>query len=294
VLIDPIYDETGELIGFAKITRDITERKQAEEELEEARAALAQSQKLQALGELTGGIAHDFNNLLTVIRGSAELLQRPRSPTRSAAAICPRSETADRATTLTNHLLAFGRRQALKPEVIERARLGRRAARRTGSASTRSTRTCRAPRSSARRRPAPARGAVDHPAGAQPPLLGQRCASAARLHDPREPQELVEPQALSHAAAPPARRRRGPRRGGGAGAAAAAAPDPPASPFRGGGSRCPSSAARPPAAEAERGGERLVHHLPACRRAPRGRGGRAARPCRRGASAARARGSRAG
>src|SRR5436305_482787 len=72
VLIDPIYDDTGALTGFAKITRDITEKKRAEEALEEARAALFQSQKLQALGELTGGIAHDFNNLITVVRGSAE------------------------------------------------------------------------------------------------------------------------------------------------------------------------------------------------------------------------------
>ena len=72
VVIDPILDEKGSLIGFAKITRDITEKKRAQEELEEARAALFQSQKLQALGELTGGIAHDFNNLMTVIRGASD------------------------------------------------------------------------------------------------------------------------------------------------------------------------------------------------------------------------------
>ncbi|HYI42160.1 MAG TPA: PAS domain S-box protein, partial [Sphingomicrobium sp.] len=78
VLIDPIFNEAGDHVGFAKVTRDITERKQAQEELEEARAALVQSQKLQALGELTGGIAHDFNNLMTVIGGSADfLLRRP-------------------------------------------------------------------------------------------------------------------------------------------------------------------------------------------------------------------------
>src|SRR5690349_5290343 len=74
-VIDPIRDEDGTLLGFAKITRDITERRAAQEELEQARAELFQAQKLQALGELTGGIAHDFNNLLTVIRGSAELLR---------------------------------------------------------------------------------------------------------------------------------------------------------------------------------------------------------------------------
>jgi PAS domain S-box-containing protein len=120
VLIDPIFDDAGALTGYAKVTRDITERKQAEEALEEARAALFQSQKLQALGELTGGIAHDFNNLLTVIRGSAELLQRPElGDEKRARYLASIVETADRATALTNHLLAFGRRQALKPEILD-------------------------------------------------------------------------------------------------------------------------------------------------------------------------------
>jgi PAS domain S-box-containing protein len=121
VLIDPIHDEAGNHIGFAKITRDVTDRKRAEDELEEARLALAQSQKLQALGELTGGIAHDFNNLMTVIAGSAELLlRRPDLPDakrqRYLEAI---AETTERATTLTSHLLAFGRRQPIRPEVID-------------------------------------------------------------------------------------------------------------------------------------------------------------------------------
>jgi PAS domain S-box-containing protein len=120
VLIDPIYDEDGTLKGYAKITRDISERKRAEEELEEARAALQQAQRLQALGELTGGIAHDFNNLLTVIRGSAELLQRPAlSDEKRDRYVASIIETSDRATALTNQLLAFGRRQALKPEVLQ-------------------------------------------------------------------------------------------------------------------------------------------------------------------------------
>jgi PAS domain S-box-containing protein len=121
VVIDPIYDETGRHVGFAKITRDVTERKRAQDEIEEARAAVAQSQKLQALGELTGGIAHDFNNLMTVIAGSTELLlKRPDMPEekkrRYLEAI---AETTKRATTLTSHLLAFGRRQPIRPEVID-------------------------------------------------------------------------------------------------------------------------------------------------------------------------------
>jgi len=120
VVIDPIYDERGKHVGFAKITRDITARHQAELELEEARAALFQSQKMQALGALTGGVAHDFNNLLTVIRGSAELLQRAELPedkrSRYLEAIV---DTADRASVLTSHLLAFGRRQSLHPKVTD-------------------------------------------------------------------------------------------------------------------------------------------------------------------------------
>jgi PAS domain S-box-containing protein len=120
VIIDPIRDEDGTHIGFAKITRDVTEQLRAREELEEARASLFQSQKLQAMGELTGGIAHDFNNLITVIRGSAELLRNaelgPDKRLRYLEAII---ETADRAATLTSQLLAFGRRQPLKPEAID-------------------------------------------------------------------------------------------------------------------------------------------------------------------------------
>ena len=85
VVLDPIFDESGKHVGFAKITRDITERKKAQEQLEEAQASLVQSQKLQALGELTGGIAHDFNNLMTVIAGSADfLLAEARSARREA------------------------------------------------------------------------------------------------------------------------------------------------------------------------------------------------------------------
>jgi PAS domain S-box-containing protein len=120
VVIDSIHDDEGRHVGFAKITRDVTDKKQAQIELEQARAALFQSQKLQALGELTGGIAHDFNNLMTVIRGSADLLRRGGlNEEKRAQYLDAIIQTSDRATVLTSHLLAFGRRQALRPEVID-------------------------------------------------------------------------------------------------------------------------------------------------------------------------------
>src|SRR6185312_4127943 len=76
VIIDPIRTPSGEIIGYAKITRDLTERKEAQEKLEKAREVSIQAQKLEAIGQLTGGIAHDFNNLLTAVLGSLELLRK--------------------------------------------------------------------------------------------------------------------------------------------------------------------------------------------------------------------------
>lgn len=97
----------------AELQVQMEERRKAEEQLRQAH-------KMQALGQLTGGIAHDFNNLLTVIQGSAEILCRPRldeaKRTRYAEAI---AQASDRAAALTSQLLAFGRRQALHPEVID-------------------------------------------------------------------------------------------------------------------------------------------------------------------------------
>jgi len=90
------------------------------EERAKAEDQLRQAQKMQALGQLTGGIAHDFNNLLTVIQGSADILQRPNlsdeKRSRFAAAI---AQTATRAASLTSQLLAFARRQPLRPETVD-------------------------------------------------------------------------------------------------------------------------------------------------------------------------------
>jgi PAS domain S-box-containing protein len=121
VLIDPIFDDHGNHVGFAKVTRDATERKQAQEQLEEARAALAQAQKLQALGELAGGIAHDFNNLMTVVVGSADFLRRrPDLPdAKRQQYVDAIHSTAMRATKLTDQLLAFSRRRPLQLEVLD-------------------------------------------------------------------------------------------------------------------------------------------------------------------------------
>jgi PAS domain S-box-containing protein len=120
VLIDPIHAETGALIGFAKVTRDLTERWHAQQEIERARETMAQAQKMEAVGRLTGGVAHDFNNLLTIIRSSADLLKLPDlSPEKRARYVEAISNTADRAAALTSQLLAFSRRQPLKPEVFD-------------------------------------------------------------------------------------------------------------------------------------------------------------------------------
>ena len=121
VLIDPIYDDEGQHVGFAKVTRDATDRKKAQEELEETRAALAQSQKLQALGELAGGVAHDFNNVMTVILGAADFLRRrPDLPREKRNQYVDAIyEAGTKATRLTDQLLAFGRRRPVRTEVVD-------------------------------------------------------------------------------------------------------------------------------------------------------------------------------
>ena len=120
VVIDPIRGEHGEVIGFAKVTRDVTERVEAQRQLEEAREALFQSQKMEALGQLTGGIAHDFNNLLMAVLGSLELLRKrlPFDPAYSTL-LENAIQGAQRGATLTQRMLAFARRQALKLEAVD-------------------------------------------------------------------------------------------------------------------------------------------------------------------------------
>ncbi len=122
VVIDAIRDEGGTLIGFAKITRDVTERKAAQEQLENARAALLQSQKMEAIGKLTGGVAHDFNNVLQVLRGNLELLDRRHGSERwSHERLAKAIDAVEQGANLASQLLAFGRRQALQPAVVNLA-----------------------------------------------------------------------------------------------------------------------------------------------------------------------------
>ncbi|HET9763885.1 MAG TPA: CHASE3 domain-containing protein, partial [Casimicrobiaceae bacterium] len=115
--ISPLRDASGEEIGFAKITRDVTRQREQQLALAEARAALAQSQKMDALGQLSGGIAHDFNNLLHVISNCVEVLQRRTTAsdadTRQLLDMVKRSAT--RGASLTQRMLAFSRRQPLQP-----------------------------------------------------------------------------------------------------------------------------------------------------------------------------------
>src|SRR6185503_6249316 len=113
VVINPIYDRDGGLLGFAKITRDISERRRGQEELQRAQEQLAQAQKMEGIGQLTGGVAHDFNNLLTVILGNLETAQRAATtnpnPDRLARALEHATLGAQRAASLTQRLLAFSR-----------------------------------------------------------------------------------------------------------------------------------------------------------------------------------------
>jgi PAS domain S-box-containing protein len=120
VIIDPIRDENGTVIGFAKVTRDVTERRDAQLALEQVREALFQAQKMESLGQLTGGIAHDFNNLLTAVLGSLELLRKrlPDDP-KITRLLDNAVQGAQRGASLTQRMLAFARRQDVRPEPVD-------------------------------------------------------------------------------------------------------------------------------------------------------------------------------
>jgi PAS domain S-box-containing protein len=120
VVLDAVRADNGDILGFAKITRDITERRNAQAALERAREALFQSQKMDAVGQLTGGVAHDFNNLLMAVLGSLELLRKrlPDDP-QQLRLIDNAIAGARRGATLTQRMLAFARQQQLDTKPVD-------------------------------------------------------------------------------------------------------------------------------------------------------------------------------
>ncbi|MCP3393884.1 PAS domain S-box protein [Bradyrhizobium sp. CCGB12] len=124
VVIDAIRDDAGKLLGFAKVTRDITERREAEAALQAAQATMIRSQKLEAIGQLTGGVAHDFNNLLQVISGNLQLLSKDiAGNARAEMRVQSALGGVARGSKLASQLLAFARRQPLEPRVVNAGRL---------------------------------------------------------------------------------------------------------------------------------------------------------------------------
>jgi PAS domain S-box-containing protein len=120
VVIDAIRDENGELVGFAKITRDMTEKREAQQRLQESREQLFRSQKMEALGQLTGGLAHDFNNLLTAILGACDLaLRNLNDEDRLRRMLDGIRNSAQRGASITKQLLAFARAQQLEIKTVD-------------------------------------------------------------------------------------------------------------------------------------------------------------------------------
>ncbi|NKK97627.1 PAS domain S-box protein [Rhizobium leguminosarum bv. viciae] len=120
IVIDAIRDDEGDVLGFAKITRDITEKMETQRALEQAREELFQSQKMEAIGQLTGGIAHDFNNLLMAVLGSLEILKKRMPQDLSLTSLVDNAmQGAQRGAALTQRMLAFSRRQELHMEPID-------------------------------------------------------------------------------------------------------------------------------------------------------------------------------
>jgi PAS domain S-box-containing protein len=122
----PIFDDDGRVVRIMGITQDVTERKRAEKKRLDLEAQLRQSQKMEAVGQLAGGVAHDFNNLLTAILGNAEVLlhvlgESPQSELieQLKSGVGEIQSAGNHAASLTRQLLAFSRREVLRPELID-------------------------------------------------------------------------------------------------------------------------------------------------------------------------------
>jgi PAS domain S-box-containing protein len=119
-----LRDEAGKPIGSFQVVADITDRVRADAAYRQMQETLRQSQKMEAMGQLTGGVAHDFNNLLTPIIGSLDLIQRRSSLSeRESRLIDSALQSAERAKVLVQRLLAFARRQPLQTRAIDMTRL---------------------------------------------------------------------------------------------------------------------------------------------------------------------------
>jgi PAS domain S-box-containing protein len=116
--ISPVRDEHGNTTSYVAVKEDVTLQKRAAEELERTQQQLLQAQKMEAVGRLAGGVAHDFNNLLTVIQGYGELVRDSLSGDPRRESMSELLKAATRATSLTNQLLAFSRKQHLEPKVV--------------------------------------------------------------------------------------------------------------------------------------------------------------------------------
>ncbi|HVU20190.1 MAG TPA: ATP-binding protein, partial [Rhizomicrobium sp.] len=118
-VIDAVRDEQGSLLGFAKITRDMTEKRDAQIKLQLAQEQLAQSQKMEAIGHLTGGVAHDFNNLLMIVSGQAQLMRLRAKDPKDLRALDAIEQAAATGSNLTRQLLTFARRQRLTRHAVD-------------------------------------------------------------------------------------------------------------------------------------------------------------------------------
>jgi PAS domain S-box-containing protein len=116
----PMFDDKGTIIGVLGVGRDITFRKNAEQEKNRLEAELQQAQKLEAVGRLAGGVAHDFNNMLSIILGNTDILLEDLNPSNPFVDnLHEIKKAAERSADLTRQLLAFARKQTIAPRVLD-------------------------------------------------------------------------------------------------------------------------------------------------------------------------------